>query len=173
MQQIKNYLTRTRKYSFYPFTEIKKNFALSSDVILLFGESELNEPFKFSVKLSESGITGVYNANLYKEESIGRFLASLQAVILALAEGQRLSEIEIISGKDLDLIKSFNDNTVPLDRELTIVDMLRAQAARTPERTAVVYGDNSYTYRELDEITDRIARFRQLKVWAGDKRWEF
>ena len=163
LQQIKNYLVRTQKYSFYPFYEIKKNFALSSDVLLLFGESELNEPFKFSVKLSENGITGVYNANLYKEESIERFLTSLQAVILALSEGQRLSEIEIISGKDLDLIKSFNDNNVPLDRELTIVDMLRAQAARTPERTAVVYGDNSYTYRELDEITDRIARFLTAK----------
>ncbi|MEN6327614.1 MAG: amino acid adenylation domain-containing protein, partial [Syntrophomonas sp.] len=148
-----------QKYSFYPFETLSDKFALSSDVQLVCGETSDERPFKFKVRLSENGIDVEYNSKLYHQETIERFAGSMQVVAAALTEGLLLSEIEIISAEDIDLIKSFNDNSVPVDRELTIVDMLRAQADRTPDNMAVVYADHSYTYRELDEITDKIARF--------------
>ncbi|WP_328309623.1 non-ribosomal peptide synthetase [Actinomycetospora sp. NBC_00405] len=37
-------------------------------------------------------------------------------------------------------------------------EIIRARAAADPDRVAVVHGDRSWTYRELDEVTDRIAR---------------
>ena len=163
LQQIDDNFALTQKYSYYPFVEIKTNYAVNSDVILVCGESNVDEPFKLKLNVSEFGITGTYNANLYNRETIERFSKSMYAVMVALSEGQRPSEIEIISRNDMDLVKSFNDNTFPVDRELTIVDMLRSQAARTPNHTAVVYANNSYTYRELDQITDRIAGFLTAK----------
>ncbi|GAA3170785.1 MULTISPECIES: amino acid adenylation domain-containing protein [Streptomyces] len=39
----------------------------------------------------------------------------------------------------------------------TVVDLLRAQAARTPDAVAVRVGDTTLTYREVDERSERIA----------------
>lgn len=37
-------------------------------------------------------------------------------------------------------------------------EIIRARAAADPDRVAVVNGERSWTYRELDEVTDRVAR---------------
>ena len=42
--------------------------------------------------------------------------------------------------------------------DLPAHEIIRARAAADPDRVAVVHGDRSWTYRELDEVTDRIAR---------------
>ncbi|MGW6460658.1 amino acid adenylation domain-containing protein, partial [Streptomyces sp. NPDC055078] len=46
---------------------------------------------------------------------------------------------------------------VPVPRE-TIADLLAAQAARTPDATALVFGSRRLTYAELDARCDRLAR---------------
>ncbi|MFJ5557155.1 amino acid adenylation domain-containing protein [Streptomyces sp. NPDC093250] len=40
----------------------------------------------------------------------------------------------------------------------TVADMLAAQAARTPDTTALVFGEHTLTYAELDARCDRLAR---------------
>ena len=42
--------------------------------------------------------------------------------------------------------------------DLPAHEIIRARAAAHPDRVAVVHGDRAWTYRELDEVTDRIAR---------------
>lgn len=163
LQQLENNLSLTKNYSYYSFAEIKKNYDVTSDVILVWDEADIDEPFNIKVHLSEHGITCTYNTNLYNEETIERFAKSIQIVIASLTAGGKLNEIELISQNDLDLINSFNDNSCYVDRELTIVDMFRSQAAQTPDNIAVVYAGQSYTYRELDEITDRIAQYLTVK----------
>ncbi|CAA9269506.1 MAG: hypothetical protein AVDCRST_MAG54-2913, partial [uncultured Actinomycetospora sp.] len=37
-------------------------------------------------------------------------------------------------------------------------EIIRERADADPDRVAVVHGDRSWTYRELDEVTDRVAR---------------
>lgn len=163
LQHIEKNLALVRKYSYYSFQEIQKNHGVNTDVMLVRDESELNVPCKLKLSVSDYGIIATYNSNLYEQETIARFMKSMYAVMVALSEGYGLSEIEIISTDDMDLIDSFNDSAFPIDRELTIVDMLRFQAGNTPNHTAVVYKENVYTYRKLDQITDNIARFLTSK----------
>ncbi|MHC1560177.1 amino acid adenylation domain-containing protein [Actinomycetospora sp. C-140] len=42
--------------------------------------------------------------------------------------------------------------------DLPAHEIIRARAAADPDRVAVRHGDRSWTYRELDEVTDRVAR---------------
>ncbi|MFE6281176.1 amino acid adenylation domain-containing protein [Streptomyces sp. NPDC057877] len=56
----------------------------------------------------------------------------------------------------------------PVPRE-TVADMLAAQAARTPDATALVFGDRTVTYAELDSRCDRVARLL-LAHGAGPER---
>ena len=55
-------------------------------------------------------------------------------------------------------------------RSNTVDGVLRRSARRTPARTALVFGDRTWTYRELDEATTRTAAWlRTLGVAQGDR----
>ena len=54
--------------------------------------------------------------------------------------------------------------------ELTPVDFLRRSAYMFPDKTAVVYGERRYSYRELEERVDRLAsRLREAGLEKGDR----
>ncbi|MEV7969457.1 non-ribosomal peptide synthase/polyketide synthase [Sphaerisporangium sp. NPDC088356] len=57
---------------------------------------------------------------------------------------------------------------VPAPRE-TIADLLAAQAARTPEATALVFGGRSVTYADLDAGVNRMARLLLARGAAPEK----
>ncbi|MEJ2866930.1 acyl-CoA synthetase [Actinomycetospora sp. OC33-EN08] len=55
-------------------------------------------------------------------------------------------------------------------RANTVDGVLRRSARRTPDRTALLFADRSWTYRELDEATSRTAGWlRSLGVAQGDR----
>src|SRR5918998_3844062 len=54
--------------------------------------------------------------------------------------------------------------------ELTPVDFLRRSAYMFPDKTAVVYGDRRYTYREFEERVNRLAsRLRDSGLQKGGR----
>lgn len=55
-------------------------------------------------------------------------------------------------------------------RSSTVDGVVRRAALRTPDRTALVFGDRSWTYRELDDATSRTAAYLlELGVSPGDR----
>ena len=55
----------------------------------------------------------------------------------------------------------WNQTDADYPRSSTIADLFAAQAARTPDAVAVIAHGRSLTYRELDEKTNRLARYLQ------------
>ena len=55
--------------------------------------------------------------------------------------------------------------------EITIGDLLEKQAAQYPDHDAVIspYLDVRYTYKEFNELTDRVARIHGNGIQKGDK----
>src|ERR671915_2616427 len=54
--------------------------------------------------------------------------------------------------------------------ELTPVSFLRRSAYVFPDKTAVVYGDRRYTYREFEERVNRLAsRLRDSGLQKGER----
>ncbi|WP_172297131.1 class I adenylate-forming enzyme family protein [Pseudoruegeria sp. HB172150] len=54
--------------------------------------------------------------------------------------------------------------------DLTLADVLRTQATIRPDAEALVMGESSLTYRELNDITDRLATgLRQTGMRRGDR----
>lgn len=62
------------------------------------------------------------------------------------------------------LIETWNDTARERDPRATLADLIRHQAALTPDRIAVVLGDTRLTYRQLDF---RAARFAALLAERG------
>lgn len=61
---------------------------------------------------------------------------------------------------DLD---KFNETEDEFDDTKTVVDLFREQAKKTPDNIAVDYKEKSFTYAQVDEISDRIAGFVHSK----------
>ena len=100
-----------------------------------------------------------YHANEYSRELIAQFLESYEAVVEGLLTQELLCDIEIATPSQKAALDTFNQTDVDYDDTQTIVSLFAKQAKATPDNTAVVYKDKQYTYKEVDELSDRIAGF--------------
>ncbi len=105
-----------------------------------------------------------YDAGQYTEALVGQFLESYEAVVEGFLFEAVLTDVNITTARQTDLLDTFNRNDVDYDDTQTIVSLFRRQAKATPDNTAVVYKDKRYTYREVDELSDRIAGYISEKL---------
>ena len=61
------------------------------------------------------------------------------------------------------MVEEFNDTYVDYPREKCVHELFMEQAKRTPERTAMVFEDKKFTYRQLNEMSNSLAHFLQDK----------
>ncbi|MCR5685355.1 MAG: amino acid adenylation domain-containing protein, partial [Lachnospiraceae bacterium] len=116
---------------------------------------------KFDITLSVAGseLFMEYDASLYNEDMISRFLKAMkQCLINAAASGaDALSRLEIISSEEKQLLAEWNDADEPYDREATIVSLFEKSADAVPDKLAVAGGGIEYTYRELETRANAVA----------------
>ncbi|MGW4980233.1 non-ribosomal peptide synthase/polyketide synthase [Streptomyces mirabilis] len=117
--------------------------------------------FDFVEQGDGSGIQGwiEYSADLFDAttaELLARRMESLLEQIAA-DPGRRVATLDVLrDGERALVLTDWNDTarTVP---DLTLPELFRAQAARTPEATALVFEDTALTYAELDLRVERLA----------------
>jgi len=76
----------------------------------------------------------------------------------------KLKDFSLLDSKQdkdslLVLVRGFNNNLTNYPKGQTVHALFSAQAARTPDKVSVIHGDTSYTYRALDQASNRLARF--------------
>ena len=98
-----------------------------------------------------------YKTNLYSEQLVNQFLECYENVVEGFLAETRLANIHIANASQVELLDTFNQTDVPYDDTQTIVSLFRRQAKETPDNIAVVYKDKRYSYKEVDELSDRIA----------------
>ncbi|WP_343243644.1 non-ribosomal peptide synthase/polyketide synthase [Streptomyces sp. SID13726] len=117
--------------------------------------------FDFVEQGEGGGIQGwiEYSADLFDPataELLGRRLESLLDQV-AEDPARRIGTLDVLRDDERALVLTeFNDTarTVPA---LTLPELFRAQAARTPDATALVFEDHELTYAELDLRVERLA----------------
>ncbi len=103
-----------------------------------------------------------YATRLFKPETVERFAAYFRKITAAVVADPdvRLSAVDILPGEEKhQLLNAFNHTTGPYPREETVVSLFARQVERTPDQTAVVYENRRLTYRQLDEQSNRLARY--------------
>jgi amino acid adenylation domain-containing protein len=136
-------------------------------------ESE-NHTAKFELTLAMAedkqgiGATFEYNTDLFNAETIERLAQHFERLlesIVADAE-QSVAELEFLSEAEREqLLIEWNDTHVDYPAHETIPQLFEAQVARTPEQTALVCGDSSLTYAELNQRANQLAHYlRELGV---------
>jgi amino acid adenylation domain-containing protein len=147
---------------------------------LRLGEVEL-EPFgggeyaaKFDLELSVVDDAGplagalVYLAALFDAATIARMAGHLEVLLESMAAdpGLRLAEVSLLRGAErAQVVEEWNATERDFPAGACAHTLFAAQAARTPGVPAVVFGDETLTYAELDAGANRLANhLRRLGV---------
>lgn len=99
-------------------------------------------------------------ANLYHRAELRFIGEELIAHIRALvaAGAQPVGALDVVGGAERhQVLREPNDTLVPLP-EATVTDLFARRAKQTPDALALVAGDATVSYRELDERADRLAQ---------------
>ncbi|WP_323145084.1 non-ribosomal peptide synthetase [Massilia phyllosphaerae] len=120
---------------------------------------------KFDLELSAGenadGLTLVWNyaASLFDQPTIARMADSFATLLGAIvaAPSRAVGALEIVGESDARQLAAWNATARPYPDRDCIHQLFEAQAARTPDATALVCGDTRLSYRELNTAANRIA----------------
>uniref|UniRef100_UPI000AD87F3E non-ribosomal peptide synthetase n=1 Tax=Paenibacillus polymyxa TaxID=1406 RepID=UPI000AD87F3E len=113
-----------------------------------------------------------YRTELFSEQEIARMIHQFLSVVEHMVKGpqQRIQELSLMSDKErAQIMNVFNATTVPFPDDVGIHELFKKQAECTPDQTAVMFGSQSLTYRELNERSNSLARMLQAQGVGPDK----
>ncbi|KOV26402.1 hypothetical protein ADK60_21195, partial [Streptomyces sp. XY431] len=101
-----------------------------------------------------------FATDLFDTRTVEGIAGRLVKVVTAAVNNpdRPIGEIDVVSAAERNLVlHEWNEPQRPV-QSVTLTELFEAQAARTPERIALAFGETSLTYRELNERANRIAR---------------
>ncbi|MEN4826672.1 non-ribosomal peptide synthase/polyketide synthase [Pseudomonas sp. P39-UII1] len=138
--------------------EERSNYPLTLSV------NDLGEGFSFSV-LAVEGI-GATRVVAWMAEAVGQLLQALEQ-----GHGTSVDSLPILSDEARhQLLGSFNDTAREYPQGQTVHALVEAQAARTPDASALSQADRAVSYAELNQRANRLAhRLIERGVQPGDR----
>ena len=178
-EQIQNQTAGTRKYSVYSFADAHTDLGISTDVSFVYqgpfhnlevvlngrrqeGVSLMTHTpgFKFlGMLMIEDGAPYIwceFQNNKFTPGFIEEFWKSYGLVTGELCVKSALNEIELCTPTQIGGLDRFNEGKGVKIQEETVLEGFKKAVAACPENTAIIYKDKKISYRELDEITDRV-----------------
>ncbi len=121
-------------------------------------------PYELSLHLSEAGeaLSGsmVYASDLFDRSSVERWAGHYVRLMEAMVAdaGASVEMLSLLSASDREhLLGDFNAPDVSYPQDTLIHELFEQQAAARPDAVAVVFEDQSLSYRELDARANRLA----------------
>ncbi|AEI41578.1 non-ribosomal peptide synthetase [Paenibacillus mucilaginosus] len=102
-----------------------------------------------------------YNEAVYDRQQVRKLEDQLLRIMEAVVRSREVnvSRIDMLTeAEQRQLTEEFNATALEFAREQTVHGLIEEQAGRTPERTAVHFGGQSLTYRELNAKANQLAR---------------
>ncbi len=104
-----------------------------------------------------------YDASLLNEATIMRYAEYFETLLLAMIRNtdKSIGSVDILSASDRLLYREMNDTAVLEPEHQTIHGWFEAVAAEYPNSPAITSLSGKYTYRELNERSNQVARVLQ------------
>jgi amino acid adenylation domain-containing protein len=132
--------------------------------------------FDLSLSLGEAGeeIRGVlsYRTELWTEASIRRMVEHFARVLdeVAAHPERKLSEVALLGGDERARVLAESGAPGLPYPESLLHELFERQAARTPDAVALVLGEESLSYGELDRRANRLARHLRARGVGAEVR---
>lgn len=101
-----------------------------------------------------------FDNRLYRRPEIEQVAVAMKHMLKTIARHPDVDVCNIIplGKKDtLELVQLGKGDTLSFDTSKTLVDLFTEQAQKTPDDTCIVFKDVRLSYREVDQMTDRLA----------------
>ncbi len=190
-------LNPTRSLTHHPLVQVMLSWRnlpaeASDDIVMALGDLQITQiPLEthtakvdLAFSLAErwtrageaTGIGGVveFRTDVFDAASIEAMVARLQRVLASMTAdpSRRLSSVDPLTETEhahLDEVGNRAVLSAPEPPDKSVPELLAEQVARAPHAVAVVAGETSLTYAELDEAANRLAHILSDRgVGAGD-----
>jgi amino acid adenylation domain-containing protein len=106
-----------------------------------------------------------YRTQLFDGSTIDRMLENFETLLEGISgnPSRRVSRLPLLGQTELRLIANPEATAVPKHADSTVVDLLRAQAGRTPLAIAVECGADVLTYSELDARAEQLGAYLRAR----------
>ncbi|GAC1702706.1 MAG: hypothetical protein NVS9B4_08670 [Candidatus Acidiferrum sp.] len=136
-------------------------------------KSAVNFDLFFNVVESDRGLTidCDYNTDLFDRQTIARWLNHYKNLLDAAAANPDtdVDDLPLMTATEVkELIAAWNTNPQEFRVDTTMSQMFERQAERIPENIALVLGEESMTFRELNERANQLARTLRTKGVKAD-----
>ena len=185
-EQLNNSLLDIYKYQELPFLEIceaagiKDKNVINSTFVYQPGEMKINglDPeyidtythkmdFSFQVIPQSDGSCKVmleYNNSKYDKFLMERLAVGYEQLISQIKANKKLKELEVMGKAEYQqVVYSFNNTSVDYPRDKCVHELFTEQAAKTPDKIALVFEDKQFTYKLLDEMSNSLAHYLREK----------
>ncbi|MGV0106436.1 non-ribosomal peptide synthetase/type I polyketide synthase [Nostoc sp. DSM 114160] len=111
-----------------------------------------------------------YNTELFKPETIKQFLESFEILMQGVIKNANglLSELPLLTQVQQEqLLAELTGKTIELPPNSTIIDDFIVQVKSTPDAPALIVGETTLTYRELNEKVNRLTNYLHEKYHIG------
>jgi amino acid adenylation domain-containing protein len=115
-----------------------------------------------SIEESPGGLSGFieYNTDLFDATPIRRMIGHFQTLLEgAVADpDQQLSRLPLLTDAEQhQLLIEWNDTRAEFPKEKFIHELIEEQVERTPDAVAVVFEEEQFTYRQLNDCANQLA----------------
>jgi len=109
-----------------------------------------------------------YNADIFDEATIRRMAGHYQTLLAGIAAqpGAHLSDYNILTDAERrQILMEWNQTEAAYPLDQCVHQLVEAQAERTPDAVALIFGEEQMTYRELNQRANQLAHYlRQCGV---------
>ncbi len=173
-------LVKTRESKAYAFTDLSKDLGVKSDILFAYQEDFHNYELEtgdctvpaalmekrapglsFCTQIFQKGAcyeaACTYPAHLYSEGLIGHFLEAFDHILGELLTKDKVEEIEICGKEQIRALDQFNPASFDANMgQQDILTLFKKNVEKYPSMTALVFKEKQYTFKELDEMTDKL-----------------
>ncbi|WP_367866609.1 non-ribosomal peptide synthase/polyketide synthase [Pedobacter sp. WC2423] len=151
----------------YPVSESDLQKGGELEVSDLVVHPQTNYPLTINVITGrETSLLFVHNDELLDTQAVDRMMGHFKQVLLQLVEKgvKTWKEVELMTAQEAEqLLVTFNNKVVAYPAAQTLVGLFIGQAATTPDAPAIVFEQNTWSYRKLDEASGKLANYLRSK----------
>ncbi len=100
-----------------------------------------------------------YNSDLFEAETIQRMAGHFEVLLNAIVENpaQTINTLPLMTAREIQQLQTWNQTDSNYPKDQTVVALFEQQVAKTPENIAIVFEEQSLTYRQLNQKANQLA----------------
>ncbi|QKX03653.1 amino acid adenylation domain-containing protein [Aquimarina sp. TRL1] len=174
-EKVVDKVTTTRDMSMSPLFQVMFVLQNTPDIEDVVMDDITLSPYEYTAETAQFDITltatetengismnVVYNSTLFKKNTIELLLLHYDNLLKNIVNDPTvpIGALEMLTkAEEEQLIHVFNDTAKSFDLDQSVIDVFTDQVEKTPEKTALIFGDTKWSYAALNEASAKLATY--------------